>query len=109
VYDEVEVADWLLRELRRAWTLAKVERLNELREVHVRRFDAQGMHPWSQAWGFIEAYWAVLDLPMDEGLLPSAEMMRQEARKDAQGEYEAELRAQGQETLPLEDLEAPTL
>jgi len=92
----------LVGALREAYRLAKAERLSELRGgPRARTFDARGLHPWSEAWGYIGALWLWCELPWGEGLLPSAPLLREEARAEAQAEYEAELRAAGQESLPF--------
>ena len=38
-----------------AFKLAYTERMNELRGVHVKRWDSRGLHPYSVVWGQIIA------------------------------------------------------
>jgi hypothetical protein len=75
--------------LQRAYTLARNERLNEMRGKHVKRFDAMGLHPESEAWGQVH---------MAENLDPTLaavgcapEGLREVARLDAEGEYHQQI------------------
>lgn len=75
--------------LQRAYTLARAERLNEMRGKYVRRFDAMGIHPESEAWGHIHLAENLDETLAAVGCAPEA--LRQAAREDAEAEFRAEI------------------
>ena len=81
------VMDWS-EALQEAWRLAVGERANELRGKRVRRFDDQGLHPNSSAWGRVRAFEAVE--PFLRELTTDPVELRQEAEREAESAYEDE-------------------
>jgi hypothetical protein len=79
------VTSFWVQSLQRAYTLARAERLNELNGTRVRRFDAMGLHPESEAWGCIHAAENLEPVLAAVGTAP--EELRQAARRDAEEHF----------------------
>jgi hypothetical protein len=85
------VPDEFVRAVATAWSLCKAERLRELRDERgVRRFDPRGLHPFSYAWGYVEALRDVLDVPVGAAYENPWEL-RDAARAEADSEFRAEI------------------
>lgn len=87
-----------LGEVRMAYEIARGERLGELRGRRVSRFDARGLHPYSEAWGKIAAAMHPQLVTFfaergDEGHSPlSPTRLRALARSDAEAEFARRVR-----------------
>jgi hypothetical protein len=75
--------------LQAAYSLARGERLNVLQNRHVKRFDARGLHPYSEVWGRIRALEALLPTLMLAEADPIA--LRRAAESDAAEQFASEL------------------
>lgn len=85
--------------LEAAYMLARGERLNELRGTKQRFLDARGIHPFSEAWGLVEAAQHLCpDLGAD-GVATSPHALWRAARADADDEFREEI--VGQMTLEV--------
>jgi hypothetical protein len=102
--ENVVVGLWL-EALTQAYQLAKGERLGELRGRRAKSFDGSGMHPYSHAWGRVQAFEQLVpwlaELRVDhDGEVQAHEItLRQWAQADAEQSFADELREHGTEVF----------
>ena len=88
--DDEIIAHW--RDcIRRAYLVARGTRLSDLRGERPKRFDARGLHPYSEECGRVLALQALVPGLQQLGFDPL--LMRLEAEEDARAEFIAEVRA----------------
>lgn len=78
------------RLLREAYLIARGERSAELRGRRLRRFDDQGLHPFSVVIGKVTMIEWMLDLPSEVRVHPVA--ITKAAKRDAEKSFAEELR-----------------
>lgn len=77
-----------VRLLREAWLIARGERLAEMDGRRLRLLDDSGIHPWSYVWGKIVMLENALGLNDIYGSYARLHDLREEAREEAQTEWE---------------------
>ena len=77
--------------LQSSYSLAYGERMNDLHGVYVRRYDDQGLHPFSTAWGAVKACEALCPELNVEGVATSAHALRKAAHADADRAFREEI------------------
>lgn len=87
---EAVVSLWV-ESLQSAYSLARGERLNDLRGTKGRFLDARGLHPFSAIWGRVEAAQALCPDLNAEGLATSPHALWKAGREDADAEFRAEI------------------